>query len=211
MASSVASAAPYVPDSRQLTELAAAAADGHGCELYQHATQTVFGAGPAHAPLMLVGEQPGDVEDSRGEPFVGPAGKLLGRALREAGIEPGRAYVTNAVKHFRWHADARGKRRIHDKPGAVHIRACRPWLEAELQAVAPELVVALGATAAQSLLGAAFRLTQHRGSVIEAALAGRELHVLATIHPSAVLRAPDRSTALAGLVADLAVAAEFVA
>jgi len=203
-------AEPYLPDTEQLPELARAAADCRGCELYQNATQTVFGRGPASASMMLVGEQPGDVEDQRGEPFVGPAGKLLDRALQEAGIEVGATYLTNAVKHFRWKPDERSKRRIHQKPSAGNIRACRPWLAAELRAVQPSLVVALGATAAQALLGTSFRLTQNRGSVLEADLDGLKFSVLATIHPSAVLRAPDRDAALAGLIDDLRAAAEFV-
>jgi len=203
-------AEPYVPATDQLAELSRAAADCRGCELYRNASQTVFGRGPAGAPLMLVGEQPGDVEDKRGEPFVGPAGKLLDRALEQGGIDAGRTYLTNAVKHFRWRPDERSKRRIHQKPSAGNIRACRPWLAAELRAVRPELVVALGATAAQGLLGTGFRLTEHRGSVLPAELDGIRFSVLATIHPSAALRAPDRDAALAGLVADLRIAAEFV-
>ena len=204
------SAEPFLPDSDQLPALARAAAGCRGCELYQDATQTVFGRGKPGSKLMLVGEQPGDVEDQRGEPFVGPAGKMLDRALAEAGIEAGRVYLTNAVKHFRWKPDERSKRRIHQKPSAGNVRACRPWLAAELRAVHPELVVALGATAAQSLLGTSFRLTQHRGSVLDAELDGIRFSVLATIHPSAVLRAPDRDEALAGLITDLRAAAEFV-
>ena len=203
-------AEPYLPDSDRLPALAQAAADCHGCELYQNATQTVFGRGPARAAMMLVGEQPGDVEDQRGEPFVGPAGKLLDRALAEAGIDAESTYLTNAVKHFRWKPDERSKRRIHQKPSAGNIRACRPWLAAELRAVRPGLVVALGATAAQAMLGTGFRLTQHRGAAMPAELDGIEFRVLATIHPSAVLRAPDRDAALAGLVADLRTAAEFL-
>lgn len=203
-------AEPFLPDSDQLPALARAAADCRGCELYQNATQTVFGRGTAGSPLMLVGEQPGDVEDQRGEPFVGPAGKLLDRALAEAGVDARRVFMTNAVKHFRWKPDERSKRRIHQKPSAGNVRACRPWLAAELRAVHPELVVALGATAAQSLLGSGFRLTQHRGSVLDAELDGLRFSVLATIHPSAVLRAPDRDEALAGLVTDLRAAAAFV-
>jgi DNA polymerase len=204
------SAEPYVPDTDRLSDLGRAAADCRGCELYRDASQTVFGRGPAGAPLMLVGEQPGDVEDKRGEPFVGPAGKLLDRALAEAGIDAGQVYLTNAVKHFRWKPDERSKRRIHQKPSAGNIRACRPWLAAELRAVHPGLVVALGATAAQALLGTSFRLTQNRGTVLAADLDGIRFSVLATIHPSAALRAPDRDAMLAGLVTDLRAAAEFV-
>jgi DNA polymerase len=203
-------AEPYVPDTDRLSELSRAAADCHGCELYRNATQTVFGSGPAGAALMLVGEQPGDLEDKHGEPFVGPAGKLLDRALEQAGIDAGQVFKTNAVKHFRWRPDERSKRRIHQKPSAGNVRACRPWLAAELRAVQPELVVALGATAAQSLLGTGFRLTEHRGTVLQAELDGIRFALLATIHPSAALRAPDRDAALAGLVADLRAAAEFV-
>ena len=204
------SAEPYVPDTDRLSDLGRAAADCRGCELYQDASQTVFGRGPAGASLMLVGEQPGDVEDKQGEPFVGPAGKLLDRALAEAGIDAGQVYLTNAVKHFRWKPDERSKRRIHQKPSAGNVRACRPWLAAELRAVHPDLVVALGATAAQALLGTSFRLTQNRGTVLAADLDGIQFSVLATIHPSAALRAPDRDAMLAGLVADLRAAAAFV-
>jgi len=200
----------FLPASDDLPALARAAADCRGCELYRDATQTVFGRGPAPARLMLVGEQPGDVEDQRGEPFVGPAGRLLDRALGEAGLAAGEAYVTNAVKHFRFKADPRGtSRRIHQKPSAGNIRACRPWLAAELRAVRPELVVALGATAAQGLFGSGFRLTEHRGTVLQADFEG-PVPVLATVHPSAVLRAPDRDAALAGLVADLRAAADYL-
>ncbi len=203
-------AEPFLPDSDRLPALARAAAGCQGCELYQNATQPVFGRGKAGSSLMLVGEQPGDVEDQRGEPFVGPAGKMLDRALAEAGIDAGRIYLTNAVKHFRWKPDERSKRRIHQKPSAGNVRACRPWLAAELRAVHPQLVVALGATAAQSLLGTGFRLTQHRGSVLDAELDGIRFSVLATIHPSAVLRAPDRDEALAGLVTDLRAAIGWI-
>lgn len=180
------------------------------CELWRNATQTVFGEGRAGAPLMLVGEQPGDREDLAGHPFVGPAGRVLDEALAEAGIEREDAYVTNAVKHFKW--TARGKRRIHGKPNRQEVTACRPWLDAELAAVGPEVVVALGATAAQALLGPAFRLTQHRGE--DLAETGIAPHVLATAHPSSVLRVPDpagRAEARAALVADLAVAARLLA
>ena len=180
------------------------------CELWRNATQTVFGEGRPGAPLMLVGEQPGDREDLAGHPFVGPAGRVLDEALAEAGIEREDAYVTNAVKHFKW--TARGKRRIHGKPNRQEVTACRPWLAAELAAVGPEVVVALGATAAQALLGPAFRLTQHRGE--DLAGTGIAPHVLATAHPSSVLRVPDpagRAEARAALVADLAVAARLLA
>jgi DNA polymerase len=207
-------ASPFVPADASLDALAAAADGCRGCELFENATQTVFGAGPRTASVVMVGEQPGDVEDRRGEPFIGPAGKLLDRALVAAGIERSEVYVTNAVKHFRWKATDRGDRRLHQKPDARHVTACRPWLVAELAAVRPRVVVALGATAAASLFGPAFRLTQHRGdrlpwppekgpfadddSDIEAALA--------TLHPSAVLRGSDedRQTMFDGLVRDLA-------
>lgn len=180
------SAAEFFPPRMTLKSVREAAAHCRGCDLYKDATQTVFGEGPAHARVMFVGEQPGDSEDREGHPFVGPAGKLLRRAMVEAGIEPREAYITNAVKHFKfiW----RGKRRIHNKPKVTEIRACRPWLEAEIKLVRPEIVVALGATAAQALLGSSFRLTAHRGEVVSSDLAPR---VIATMHPSSILRAPD--------------------
>jgi DNA polymerase len=173
----------------------------------------VFGRGCATPSVVLVGEQPGDSEDRAGEPFVGPAGKLLDRALAEAGIPPETTYTTNAVKHFRWRtAPERGKRRIHQKPEAWQVRACWPWLEAELARLAPDVVVALGATAGQALLGTGFRVTAQRGAEIAwTAPGGREVTVVPTIHPSAVLRADDRDSAFAGLVADLRVAAAAVA
>lgn len=203
------SAAEFVPDTRSLRRLREAAETCRGCDLYKAATQTVFGAGKAHAALMLVGEQPGDAEDLEGKPFVGPAGKLLRKALAEAGIDPDVAYVTNAVKHFKF--IERGKKRIHQKPRTIEVRACHPWLEAELEAVEPELVVALGATAAAALLGPDFRLTQHRGHVFESQWAPR---VLATIHPSVVLRArssQDRQREYADLVKDLSTVAALIA
>jgi DNA polymerase len=166
----------------------------------------VFGEGPAHADIMLVGEQPGDVEDRAGRPFVGPAGQLLDRLLAEAGIDRDRAYVTNAVKHFKW--VPRGKRRIHSKPGSLEIRACGPWLEAEIAAVSPRALVCLGATAAQALLGAAFRVTRDRGRFLDSSLAPL---VLATVHPSSLLRAPDEASRTAEIrrfVADLALVAD---
>jgi uracil-DNA glycosylase len=166
-----------------------AAAGCTACPLYRNATQTVFGEGPQGAVVMLVGEQPGDAEDLAGHPFVGPAGKLLDRCLAEAGIDRSRTYVTNAVKHFKW--VPRGTRRIHSKPGAVEIEACSPWLEAELAAVAPRIIVALGATAAQALFGKAFRVTRDRGRLVPSKLAP---YALATVHPSALLRAPDEET-----------------
>src|SRR2546425_12477788 len=184
------SAAPFVPAVRPtLQGLREAAAGCTGCHLYQRATQTVFGEGEAHARVMLVGEQPGNDEDLSGRPFVGPAGKLLDRALEEAGIDRRQAYVTNAVKHFKW--EPRGKRRIHAKPNASEITACRPWLEAELAVVEPEVLVCLGATAAQALLGRQFRVSAQRGRWVKSPLAPR---VMATVHPSAILRAPDDDT-----------------
>src|SRR5918995_262937 len=200
------SARPFVPDSRSLTALAAAAEGCKGCDLYARATQVVFGAGAKRATMMLVGEQPGDKEDLEGKPFVGPAGAMLQRALEEAGLRPETIYVTNAVKHFSW--EPRGKRRIHKKPRASEVRACRPWLEAELEAIRPDVIVCLGATASQSLLGSTFKLTAHRGELLDSPFAGA---VVATIHPSSILRAPDsesRRLAYESLVADLKVAAQ---
>jgi uracil-DNA glycosylase family protein len=176
----------FVPATHTLTALRAAAEGCRGCELYRHATQTVFGEGRAHAPLFFVGEQPGDREDRAGEPFVGPAGKLLRTTLVAVGIAPADAYITNAVKHFKF--VERGKRRIHQAPKRSEVKACRPWLEAELDAIKPKLVVALGATAAQSLLGASFKLTPNRGKLFAADIAP---HVIATVHPSSILRAID--------------------
>ena len=179
----------FIPPDPTLSELREAAESCTGCPLYRNATQTVFGAGPAKARLMLVGEQPGDVEDLEGLPFVGPAGRLLDRALAEAGIDRPRVYVTNAVKHFKW--VQRGKRRLHSKPGAREIQACYPWLEAEIATLKPQIIVCLGATAAQALLGRSFRVSQRRGEFIASPLAP---HVMATIHPSSLLRAPDPET-----------------
>jgi DNA polymerase len=177
------------------------------CDLHARATQTVFGAGPPTAALMLVGEQPGDREDREGQPFVGPAGALLERALAQAGIDRERVFVTNVVKHFKWKPVPGSKRRLHEKPNAVEIRACRPWLDLELEIVRPDLVVLLGATAAQAILGPSFRITERRGALVEAPAIGRQ--VLATFHPSAILRARtpgDRERMLEALVADLATA-----
>lgn len=194
-------ASAFLPAEPTLDTLRAAAAGCTACPLYANATQTVFGIGPASADLMLVGEQPGDVEDRTGQPFVGPAGQLLDRALAEAGIDRTRAYVTNAVKHFKW--EPRGKRRLHGKPNSGEIRACRPWLEAEIALIAPHTIVCLGATAAQTLLGPDFRVTRQRGQFIPSNLAPR---VLATIHPSALLRMRDadrRAAEFQALIADL--------
>jgi uracil-DNA glycosylase family protein len=190
---------------QDLEGLRAEAATCTRCPLYQRATQTVFGEGPVPARLMMVGEQPGDQEDRRGTPFVGPAGRILDEAMTAAGIERSAVYVTNAVKHFKW--EPKGKARIHKKPDRAEVSACHVWLDRELAVVAPELVVLLGATAAQALLGPSFRVTRERGRV----LAREGLPpLLATIHPSAVLRAPDRDAQLAGLVADLQEAARVL-
>jgi DNA polymerase len=197
-------AAQFLPDQLDLGALRGAAAICQGCDLYRAATQTVFGDGPPTARFMLVGEQPGDQEDRKGAPFVGPAGRILDRALEEAGIARDEVYVTNAVKHFSF--TLRGKRRIHQKPTAAEIEACRPWLAAELALVEPEVVVVLGATAARSVLGAAFRVTRQRGVPVPLDEPKGAVAV-ATIHPSAVLRAPDRDAAYAGFLADLHVAA----
>ena len=203
----------WVPSNADsLDELKAAAAGCEGCELYRDATQTVFGRGAADARIVFVGEQPGDVEDRQGLPFVGPAGRLLREAVDDAGIDPTSVYITNAVKHFRF--ELRGKRRIHQNPGPAHITACRPWLVAEFQFLKPELVVVLGATAAKALLGPAFRVTRSRGQLMPWPASAQhpedfpvgEIQALATIHPSAVLRADDRDTAYRGLVDDLRVA-----
>ncbi len=186
----------------ELDELRRKAAGCTACELYADATQTVFGSGRAGARIVLAGEQPGDKEDLAGEPFVGPAGRLLDRALERAGVDRGDAYVTNVVKHFRFRSE--GKRRIHRTPGVEHVRACLPWLSSELATVRPRVLVTLGATAAKALLGSSFRLTRHRGELLEF----EGLPLLATVHPSAVLRTPEerREEAFDGLVADLVLA-----
>ena len=178
-----------VPDTSSLSTLAKAARNCTACHLYKHATQTVFGEGSKGATFMLLGEQPGDQEDLAGKPFVGPAGKLLDRALEEAGIDRGEVYVTNTVKHFKW--EPRGKRRIHQKPNSREIAACRPWLEAELRLVRPDLLICLGATAAQSIFGPTFRVTRERGRILPSKLA---LRVLTTVHPSSLLRQPDEES-----------------
>jgi DNA polymerase len=195
-----------------LRELAAAAASCTRCDLYQRATATVFGEGRPGAAVMLVGEQPGDAEDKQGHPFVGPAGRLLDRALGDAGIRREDAYVTNVVKHFKW--EPKGKRRIHQRPNGSEIAACRHWLEAELATVRPHVAVALGATAGVPFFGSRFRVGEHRGQVEEATLGSWHGLIVSTIHPSAVLRAPDaegRETAFQGLVADLKLAGEAAA
>jgi DNA polymerase len=182
-------AAELIPDQPTISSVRDAAKACQACDLWKRGTQTVFGEGARKAELMLVGEQPGDAEDVAGRPFVGPAGKLLDRALEAAGIDRATVYVTNVVKHFKW--EPRGKRRIHKKPNAGEISACRPWLDTEIQLVKPRAIVCLGATAAQALLGRQFRVTAHRGEFIASSLAQL---VLATVHPSSLLRAPDEET-----------------
>ncbi|HVS68710.1 MAG TPA: UdgX family uracil-DNA binding protein [Mycobacteriales bacterium] len=216
------SAADFVPAGATMDKLRAAALGCTGCELYKGTTQTVFSRGPVAARLVFVGEQPGDIEDRRGEPFVGPAGKLLDRAVAEIGLDPGDIYTTNAVKHFKFRSDAAGKRRIHQTPDRSDVAACRPWLVAEFELLSPDVVVALGATAARALFGPAFRVTQSRGVLMPwpaAAYDGEAFahdgddgdresaYAMATLHPSAVLRADDRDAAYGGFVADLRVAA----
>jgi uracil-DNA glycosylase len=200
-AKAIATAAPWVPPDPALDKLREAARMCRGCNLWERATQTVFGEGLSRARVMFVGEQPGDREDLAGRPFVGPAGWLLDKALQEAGIAREEVYVTNVVKHFNW--EPRGKRRIHKKPNQLQITACRPWLDAELAVVRPEVVMCLGATAAQALLGKSFRVSRQRGQMVPSRLAP---FVTATVHPSSILRVPDdesrrRETAL--FVADL--------
>src|SRR5205807_2572992 len=193
-----------VPDSSSLAAVAKASRSCTACPLYKHATQTVFGEGPKGATFMFLGEQPGDQEDVAGKPFVGPAGKILDRALEEAGIERKEVYVTNTVKHFKW--EPRGKRRIHQKPSSRDIAACRPWLEAELRLVEPKLVVSLGSTAGQTIFGPSFRVTKERGKVLSSRFAQK---VVATVHPSSLLRQPDeesREREYKNFVSDLRVA-----
>ncbi|MCU1588015.1 MAG: uracil-DNA glycosylase [Frankiales bacterium] len=197
-------AQPFVPGTSSLGALAHAADGCRGCPLWEPATQAVFGRGPATARMVLVGEQPGDVEDQRGEPFVGPAGRLLDKALEQAGLDRSELYVTNAVKHFKF--TPRGKRRIHATPDTWEVAACKPWLSAEIDVVHPELVILLGATAAKAVFGSGFRVTKSRGAVLPWPVNGGP-NAVATIHPSAVLRADDREHAMAGLVTDLKVAA----
>jgi uracil-DNA glycosylase len=204
--SEISTAADFLPPSRALRTLRRAAADCRGCPLWKDATQTVFGAGSKKAKLMLVGEQPGDREDVEGEPFVGPAGRILDRALEAAGVGRDDVYVTNAVKHFKWRA--RGKRRLHQAPRAGEIEACKPWLVAELEAVRPPALLALGGTAAKALFGTKIRVTRDRGRLIESPLAPV---AAVTLHPSAILRLRDhdeREDAFAALVADLRLAAK---
>ncbi|WP_037861226.1 UdgX family uracil-DNA binding protein [Streptomyces sp. NRRL S-340] len=200
-------AEPFVPAGAGLGELRRAAAHCRGCPLHRDATQTVFGEGTGRARVMLVGEQPGDQEDRQGRPFVGPAGRLLDRALADAGIDPGEAYVTNAVKHFKFTRSEPRKRRVHKAPTLREMTACGPWLAAELALVEPELIVVLGATAGKALLGSSFRVTEVRGTVLEREIHGRPQRLVPTVHPSSVLRADDREGAYRGLVSDLKVAA----
>jgi len=198
----------FVPETRSLAKLREAAADCKACDIWKTGTQTVFGEGSSDAEIVFVGEQPGDKEDLAGRPFVGPAGRVLDEALELAGIDRSLAYVTNAVKHFKW--TPRGKRRIHQKPNAAEMAACRPWLNAELDAVQPKVLVALGATAAQALLGRQFRVTKQRGVPVESDLAP---HVIATVHPSSILRQEtdeDREAAMKAFVDDLKVVAKLL-
>jgi uracil-DNA glycosylase len=197
-----------IPSTPTLQGLAKIAKNCKACDLWKRGTQTVFGEGEPDSKVMFVGEVPGDQEDRAGKPFVGPAGNLLNKALAEAGIDRSKVYVTNAVKHFNW--EPRGKRRIHKKPSAAEIAACRPWLDAEIARLRPKVIVCLGATAAQALLGKGFRVTQHRGEWIESALAP---YVTATVHPSSILRAPDddaRHEEMKRFVADLKKIAKFI-
>ncbi len=187
--SSKSPAENLIPPRPTLSTLKEAAADCRACDLWKKGTQTVFGEGQRRSKVMFVGEQPGNEEDLAGKPFVGPAGRLFDTALAEAGIDRNQTYVTNVVKHFKW--EPRGKRRIHKKPNAQEIAACRPWLQAEIDVIKPEVIVALGATAAQSLFGPQFRVTKQRGQFLESTLAP---FVMATVHPSSILRAPDEET-----------------
>ncbi len=207
-AQTVSKAAELIPPDATLAQLQQAAKDCKACDLWLRGTQTVFGEGVCHAKVMFVGEQPGDKEDLEGKPFVGPAGALLDKALVEAGIDRKQTYVTNAVKHFKW--EPRGKRRIHKKPNALEISACRAWLDAEIDVIRPEVIVCLGATAAQSLLGRAFRVTQQRGQLLEFR---DRTKITATVHPSSILRAPDedaRHREMQLFIDDLRVIAKFV-
>ncbi|HEX6104759.1 MAG TPA: UdgX family uracil-DNA binding protein [Gemmatimonadales bacterium] len=203
------SAADFLPPRPTLPRLRAAAQGCRGCDLWLNATQTVFGEGPVSADVMFVGEQPGDQEDRAGHPFVGPSGRLLDAALEEAGIDRGRVYVTNAVKHFKFVQKELTRRRLHKKPNAAEVRACHPWLEEEIRVVKPRVIVALGSTAAQALLGTAFRVTEQRGRAVDSEWG----QVLATVHPSAVLRAPDaaRETARREFFSDIRLVAKHLA
>jgi uracil-DNA glycosylase len=206
--SPIMTAAPLIPEHPTIEKLRESAAGCKACDLWKRGTQTVFGEGSRHAKVMFVGEQPGDQEDLQGKPFVGPAGRVLDKALEIAGIDRGDVYVTNAVKHFKW--EPRGKRRIHKKPRQLEITACRPWLEAEIAVTKPEVVVCLGATAAQSLLGTKFKVTERRGEVMSSTLAPS---IVATVHPSSILRAPDeeaRQQAMTDFVNDLRAIADVL-
>jgi uracil-DNA glycosylase family protein len=199
---------PWVPEHVSLDQLAKVARDCKACDLWKRGTQTVFGEGGPHVKVMFIGEQPGNQEDLEGKPFVGPAGKLLDTTLAEAGIDRGKVYVTNAVKHFKW--EPRGKRRIHKKPNSAEVAACRPWLDAEIAALQPKVIVCLGATAAQALLGRDFRVTQHRGELLKSPLVPI---LMATVHPSSILRAPDEETRhreMKLFIADLKKISKFV-
>ncbi|MDQ4134108.1 MAG: UdgX family uracil-DNA binding protein [Actinomycetota bacterium] len=199
-------AAALIPERPTLESVRDAAAACQACDLWRTGTQTVFGEGRAAAEVMLVGEQPGDKEDLEGRPFVGPAGRLLDRALDEAGIDRTAVYVTNVVKHFKW--EARGKRRIHKKPAADEVTACRPWLEAEIDLVRPKIIVALGATAAQALLGKSFKVTRQRGEIVQSLYGPL---ITATVHPSSILRSDNRDAEMQGFVADLTAVAHRLA
>ncbi|HEY9777651.1 MAG TPA: UdgX family uracil-DNA binding protein [Planktothrix sp.] len=202
------SAAQFIPENKSLKSLKRAAEACQGCDLYKFAIQTVFGAGNAHAKVVFVGEQPGDGEDKEGLPFVGPAGKLLDKALELAGIRKSEAYFTNAVKHFKF--EWQGKRRLHKKPRPIEVHACYPWLDEEIKEIKPDLVVCLGATAAQALLGNKFKVTQRRGEFIESDGAP---YMMATVHPSSILRAPDeesRHEQMEAFVSDLKRVASFI-
>jgi uracil-DNA glycosylase family protein len=206
--SPIMTAAPLIPSHPTLEKLSEAAAGCRACDLWKRGTQTVFGEGSRRAKVMFVGEQPGDQEDLQGRPFVGPAGRVLDKALEIAGIDRNDVYVTNAVKHFKW--EPRGKRRIHKKPRQLEIAACRPWLEAEIAVTKPEVVVCLGATAAQSLLGPKFKVTERRGEAIPSTLAP---FLVATVHPSSILRAPDedaRQEAMTAFVNDMRTIADVL-
>src|SRR6201999_179988 len=201
------SALEFLPARHDLGSLREAAKQCRGCELYREATQVVFGEGRANAAVLVVGEQPGDREDQQGRPFIGPVGLLLDKCLESAGIDRREVYVTNAVKHFKW--EPRGKIRLHKKPNSLEIAACRPWLEAEIEAVQPQLIVCLGAAAAQDVLGSQFRLTKHRGEVLPTKYGP----VTATIHPSAILRMPEpeaKEAEIVSLVSDLKAARQYV-
>ncbi|MBW3590976.1 MAG: UdgX family uracil-DNA binding protein [Actinobacteria bacterium] len=200
-------AAEYIPPEASIKELREAAQACRGCSLWEHATQAVFGEGPVPAPIMLVGEQPGDQEDKLGSPFVGPAGRVLDEALEEIGWNRDQVYLSNVVKHFKW--TAKGKRRIHQRPRSVEINACFPWLREEIARVEPDVLLCLGATGAQALLGRNFKVTQQRGGLVESDLAP---HVLATVHPSSVLRSRDdeaRRLAKKAFVKDLKIATSY--